>query len=110
MCQTLRHKARQPAYGIIDVTADSLSLKGALSGHTITADLLSASGLDVHLKPGDGAEPAAKEQAAAAAAAEGKQAKARDKAEPQKGAADAMTERDILRILIDQAPGRNEAL
>ena len=84
-------KLTKPAYqsGIIDVTADSLSLKGALSGHTITADLLSASGLDVHLKPGDGAEPAAKEQAAAAAAAEGKQAKARDKAEPQKGAADA---------------------
>lgn len=44
---------------IIDVTADTLSLKGSLGGHVINADLLAVSGLDVHLKSGDGGEQAA---------------------------------------------------
>ena len=47
---------------IIDVTADTLSLKGSLGGHVINADLLAASGLDVHLKSGDGGEQASSGQ------------------------------------------------
>ncbi len=52
---------------IIDVTADTLSLKGSLGGHVINADLLAASGLDVHLKSGDGGEQASSGQAKAGA-------------------------------------------